>query len=149
RNDSDGDKKACKFEFTIANVRSTHERFDAATAKVLHQLYEMLIDYGAHPNPSGVLTALSKSETSDQAKFKVGILFPEQLTMVFALKLAVAVALGALKVFQLIYPERFTIAGLDLEIEELTKGLDSVFRNYRLPSLSSSGPAQMPAEQKQ
>jgi len=44
--------------------------------------------------------------------------------------MAVAVAVGALKVFELIYPERFKITGVDLEIENLVAGLNSVFKPY-------------------
>jgi len=135
RNDSDNDKAKCKSEFTVAKIRSTHEQLDAATAKNFQLLYETLIDYGAHPNPKGVLMALSKSsETSDQRTFKIGILIAGQLTMGFALWLAAAVAIGALKVFQLIYPERFKKTGLDLEIEKLIPKLNSIFQKYRLPA---------------
>ncbi len=131
RNDSDNDKKSCKSEFTIANVRSTHERLDAATSKDMNQIYETLIDYGAHPNMRGVLTTLSKTETPDQQKFNVGILFAEPMTMAFALRMAAIVAIGALKVCRLMYPERFKITGLDVEIEGLIPELNSIFKSYR------------------
>jgi hypothetical protein len=54
----------------------------------MHKIYETLIDYGAHPNMAGVLTTLSKTETRDQQNFKVRILFAEQMTMAFALRMA-------------------------------------------------------------
>jgi hypothetical protein len=131
RNDSDMEKKACKFEFTVANVRSTHERLDTATSKEMNKIYEILIDYGAHPNMRGVLTTLSKTEAPGQQKFNVGILFADQMTIAFALRMAAAVGIGALKVCQLIYPERFKITGLDAEVEGLIVELNSVFKRYR------------------
>ena len=38
RNQSEMEKSQCKSEFTVGNVRSTHERLDANTAQTLSQL---------------------------------------------------------------------------------------------------------------
>jgi hypothetical protein len=46
--------------------------------------------------------------------------------------MAVAVVVGALKIFYLIFPERFKIMGIDAEIEALAKGLNTVFKPYAL-----------------
>ena len=135
RNDDNPSKAKCKSEFTVANVRSTHEGLDSATAKELQDRYENLIDFGAHPNQMGVLTSMSKSETDMQIDYKIGILFPEKMTVVFALRMAVAVAVGALKAFKLIYPERFSLTRIDLEIDKLVAGLNTVFKPY-VPSAS-------------
>lgn len=48
----------------------------------------------------------------------------------FTLRQAVAVGVGALKIFRLVYPERFTIVGLDGEIDALVGQLNTVFRRY-------------------
>lgn len=47
RNDDDRATNKYKAEFTVKNVRSTHEGLDAAAASQLHRIYEQLIDYGA------------------------------------------------------------------------------------------------------
>jgi hypothetical protein len=52
------------------------------------------------------------------------------LPHVSTLRLAVAVAVGAMKTFQLIFPERFRLTTLDVEIENLVLELNSVFRPY-------------------
>jgi hypothetical protein len=130
RNDDAPSKAKCKSEFTVANVRSTQEGLDAATARELQDRYENLIDFGAHPSPMGVLTSMSKSETDKQIDYKIGILICDKTTVVFALRMAVAVAVGALKAFKLIYPERFSLAGIDLEIDELVAGLNAVFKPF-------------------
>jgi len=46
------------------------------------------------------------------------------------LHMAVGVATGTLKVFQLIFPERFLILGLDAKVEALIRDLNSVFKQY-------------------
>jgi hypothetical protein len=112
------------------NVRSTHASFDAVTAEQLHHLYETLIDYGAHPNQQGVLTAMTMSEMEPETTWQVGLLAPKIVPLVVALKLAVEVAIGTFKVFQLIFPERFTILGFHEEINALARELNRVIQPY-------------------
>ena len=139
RNENDAAKLRCKSEFSVAKVRQTHGALDPSTAKELHGIYEKLIDFGAHPNQLGVMTALRKSEADKQVDFSVGILHAEPLSIVLALRMAVAVAMGALKTFQLVFPERFTLAGIDLEIEKLISKANTLFKSYA-PKRNKAGP---------
>jgi len=101
RNENEAAKAKCKAEFTVAKVRQTHEMLDANTAQELHGIYENLIDFGAHPNQFGVMTSMKKkSESEKQINFSVGILYPEPLPVLFALRIAVGCAIGSLKTFQ-------------------------------------------------
>ena len=119
RNDDGKAKGRCKSEFTVKKVLQTHQALDAATAKELHKMYQDLIDFGAHPNQLSVTTTLVKTEETDtQATYGVGTFQCESLS-VRALRMAVVTAIGALKTFQLVFPERFTKARLDLEIQEV------------------------------
>ena len=130
RRDDDAEaQKRCTLEFIVKKVQRTHEALDAATAKEFHGVYKDLISFGAHPNPFGVMTELSKTEKTDnQVTYDVGILQCESLSVRFALRMAVATAIGALKTFQLVFPERFTIAGLDLEIKKLIPQANALFK---------------------
>jgi hypothetical protein len=140
RNENEGAKTKCKSEFTVAKVKQTHEALDANTAKELHGIYENLIDFGAHPNQFGVMTSMKKrSESDKQIDFSVGVLYPEPLPVLFALRMAVAVAIGTLKTFQLVFPERFTLAGIDLEIEKLIAEANALFKSYA-PKVKNAGP---------
>ena len=130
RNNNGSAKKQCRSEFSIAKILKTHEELDATTAKEMEGLYETLIDFGAHRNQFGVMTAMAKTEGNAKVDFSVGILNPEPLPVVFALWLAVGIALGALKAFQLIFPERFEIAGLDTDIEALIPKSNALFKSY-------------------
>jgi len=49
RNDDESSRARCKKEFTKWNVHSTHLELDSVTAKQLGELYESMIDLGAHP----------------------------------------------------------------------------------------------------
>ena len=102
--------------------------------------HENLIDFGGHPNQFGVMTSMKKKSESDkQIDFSVGILYPERLPVLFAVRMAVGVALGALKTFQLVFPERFTLAGIDLEVEKLIAEANALFKSYA-PKISNAGP---------
>lgn len=130
RNDDEASKDKCKDEFKVSNVRSTHESLDFSTAEELKNLYETMIDFGAHPNQSGMLMAMSMTEREKQIDYQLGILFPNKIALITTLRLAVAVTVGAFKVFQLIFPERFKIMGMDGEIEKLVIQLNTVFKPY-------------------
>jgi hypothetical protein len=49
-------------------VSATHESVDPASARQLHELYEQLIDFGAHPNQMGNLTSLKRSQMFSRCK---------------------------------------------------------------------------------
>ena len=130
RNDDAEAKKRCRNEFTVRKVRQTHEEQEAADARELHKVYETLIDWGAHPNQLSVMMGLVKTEETDNHKtYDVGM-FQWKLVP-FGLRMAVETAIGALKTFQLVFPERFTIAGLDLEIEKLILQTNALFPKVR------------------
>jgi hypothetical protein len=132
RNESEAAKAKCKSEFTVAKVRQTHKTLNANTAKELHGIYKNLIDFGAHPNQFGVMTSMKKnSESEKQVNFSVGILYPDRLPVLFALRMAVGVAIGT--------PQRFTLAAIDLEVEKLITEANALFRSYA-PKVGNPGP---------
>ena len=130
RTDDEAAKRRCKNEFTIRNVRTTHERIDPATAARLHAVYETLIDFGAHPNEQGLLSSITKTEDEREIQYQIGILAPHEVPLMMSLRLAVAVAVGALKIFQRIFPERFVLMSIDLEIERLVADLNTIFSRW-------------------
>ncbi len=117
----------CRAEFTIGNVRATHAERDAAAEAALHALYEQTIEFGAHPNPRGVLAATTRMDTDKGHAFGAVLLTDKPVLIAFALKTTGEVAVGALKTFRLIFPERFAIMGMDGEIDKLVDGLNAVF----------------------
>jgi hypothetical protein len=138
RNDDAQATAKCQNEFTIKNVRSTHEAFDHSTASELHHIYKTLIDYGAHPNQMGVLIPVTANEPARKINYKVGILYPDELPVMVTLRLSVSVAIGALKVFQLIYLERFALAGFDSDIKQLVDELNAKFKPFGLRARSTN-----------
>lgn len=130
RNDGKEEMGRCKAEFTISNVRATHEARDSETARVLRQLYETMIDYGAHPNQLGLRTGLTTTESDGETTFWIAILNDDELTKVLSLRMVVAVGLGALHAFNQIYPDRFRTAGLRAEMDALGEEFTAVFQPF-------------------
>lgn len=122
-------KQKCKDAFTVSKVHHTHETLDAAGAKILHELYETTIDYGAHPNEKGLLASMRREEKGDAVTYQVGILHPEPLLMTVTLKTAIEVAIGTLKVSRLVAPTQLKVEGLDLTIEQLIREVPRTFHD--------------------
>jgi hypothetical protein len=120
--------QACKNEFTVVNVRATHEGLDAETTTAMRRLYDDVIDFGAHPNQGGVAMSLRISDrTEKSARVGVGFLHAGTLAAISALKAATDVTTGLAKIVSLIYPERFKIASLDEEVNRLIRHSAEVF----------------------
>jgi hypothetical protein len=130
RNDDEHCKEKCRKEFTVRHVLLTHKAIDPTTAKQLHELYETVIDFGAHPNQKGLLAFLKNSKKEKSINYQMGILYPDFVPLVLTLRLSVVVAVGVLKIFQLIFPERFKIMSLDEEIKTLVHELNTAFKKY-------------------
>lgn len=130
RNDGPSEKAACKKEFTVKNVRTTHEACDQATADQLREVYETSIDFGAHPNQMGMLISMAHEKNPNQINYEVGILHPDTVPMLGALRLSVAVVIGALKIFQLVYPAKLAATPVQDRIGQLIKDINSVFKPW-------------------
>lgn len=123
-------QRECRREFTIANVRSTHEALDPRSSSIMQTLYDWTIDLGAHPNEQGIFAAMTGQDVGDQRVFNVEVLSENPTLVLNALKMSVEAAIGALMVIRLIFPERVAITGLDREIAELAAATYRVFQGY-------------------
>jgi len=128
RGDSPQATEACRTEFTVRTVRTTHKALDRDTAAAMQRLYDDAIAFGGHPNQGGVALTLRLGERDEETvTIAVGFLHPVPAVIVSTIKAAVDVATGLAKVVSLIYPERFRIAGLDEEVNRLIRHSAEVF----------------------
>ncbi len=127
RDDDRDAQDRCAKEFSVGNVRKMHAALDAETEAVVHVLYERTIALGGHPNERGVFTTTVRTDIGFGAVYLTNN--PAVIAMV--LKTAVEAAVGVLKAFQLIFPERFAIMGMDGEIGKIVDVLNVVFEQYR------------------
>ncbi len=138
RDDNEAAESRCRNEFRVSNVRATHEALDATTAAICAALYDQTIELGAHPNERGTLTALRRSEDGQTINFQAVLLTDDWKVIALVLKNAVEAAVGALKVFRLIFPERFTIVGIKDEIDGLVAQLNALFAGYGAAARAAS-----------
>lgn len=133
RRENDSARKRCKSEFTVANVRATHEALDPATAAALDGVYEHTIELGGHPNELAVLSSLRRTETDKAYTFEAAFLTDNPLLIALALKSAVEAAVGAMRAFRLVFPERFAIMGVDDDLNLIAAEHNVVFKRYVPP----------------
>jgi hypothetical protein len=130
RGEDDAAEKRCGNEFSIKNVSETHKALDAPAEAACHTLYKWAIGFGGYPNEVGVLAAMTRTETAKLITFEAALVTNNPILITVVLKTAVEAAIGALKVFRLIFPERFKIMGVDGEIDMLVGQLNAVFAAY-------------------
>ena len=130
RNDNVQSTKVSKTEFTVANVRGTHEALDKPSASEMQRLYEWMVDFGAHPNQMGTLSILERPSGADEHVYLMPVLTAKPLPRLLALRMTANVGVGVLHVFRLIYPERWKIAGLDVDTDRLAERVERVFRPF-------------------
>jgi hypothetical protein len=139
----DESQSRLKDEFSIKNVRRTHRELDAVTEKHLHELYQWLIEAGAHPNPMGLLSGLKRTEEPKASTFHVPITCMDTVPLMSTTHKVLAVGVGVLSVYRLIFPERFALMGLDDKVTALVTALNSEFRTY-VPQPAELGEADGP-----
>ena len=126
RDDDAAAEKRCANEFSIANVRQTHAALDAVNEAAAHHVYKSTIQFGGHPNERGVLAATIRTSEG----FGAVLLTDNPVLIAAALKSAIEAGVVALKTFELVFPERFAIVGVDHEIAALVASLNTVFKQY-------------------
>jgi hypothetical protein len=97
----------------------------------LQTIYDWAIEFGGHPNERGVLVAMTRVERTEGVRTLGAVLLTDNQTLIVAaLKSALEAAIGALKTFRLIFPERYVIMGMDGEIDRLVGDANAVFKKY-------------------
>jgi len=123
RHDSEKSKKAVRNEFVIGKMLALLENEAPKAGKIMRELYERTIDYGAHPNEMGLTSNLRKSSQGSAIRFDLNYLAGDTISTRLCLKTNAQVGFCALIVFKEVFRERFDIMGLTDEITKLGRGL--------------------------
>ena len=116
RHDSDDHRKAVRKEFTAAKVEKKLQAADPSLSKAYETLYECLIDFGAHPNEKGFSMSSNIRRENGDVHIEAIYLHSDGLPLDLALKTTAQVGIAALRIGQILYPQRFKDLGLDLEL---------------------------------
>ena len=92
-----------------------------ATGKAARHLYELTIDTGAHPNRKTITLAMKREETDEDILFNLAQLNNDPIVFTIALKTCAQVGICSLKIFKLVFPERFDLLGISDDIDKLSR----------------------------
>lgn len=125
RSDGEPQKKAVRKNFKSHEMLGGIAALNNAIGQRANELYEKTIDMGAHPNELGFFGRFSVSDApnTDGKLFQVKYLQGGEPAHHLALKSVAQIGVCTLECFWLIYPERFNILGIKVEIDMLKNGL--------------------------
>jgi hypothetical protein len=111
--------KAQRAKFQVGNIIEVIGRFDPQLAKMFKTLYDHCIDFGAHPNPSGTLQAMTTEKTHGSIAYTTLALATDTTVLLRTMKKTAQVGLTALLTFQYIFQAKFESLGVLAEIDAL------------------------------
>ncbi len=88
--------KAQKEKFKISQIRAVIATFDKKLAEIFQEFYERSINFGAHPNPSGVLSAVQRKCSDDRITLLNLALSADEKMLLHAMKCTAQVGLTSL-----------------------------------------------------
>ena len=124
RHENADTRKAMRTEFTHRKISDTLATADATLGKIYEYLYEMTIDYGAHPNERGVFSSSAiERSPSEKNQYRVVhvYLHGNGPKLDGHLKMAAQIGLCALQIARLISPERIQALGIQTQLDEMCK----------------------------
>jgi hypothetical protein len=98
------------------------------------RLYDLTIDYGAHPNELALTSLLRKTEEKGMVEFDLNYLSADSLAFRLAMKIAAEVGLCSLYIFKNVYRERFSILQVDEKLDMLRTRLKKLAAKMKTPS---------------
>lgn len=126
RHKDDQSMKEVRKLFSYSKVIKNLKDHDINLYKKFNKLYQLTIDFGAHPNQKGVSSSLSMWDEGDTTLVRMYYLHDgNSPTLNHSLHRTIEVGVTALLVFQLIYKKAFKDLGLNLYLETLKGHIDS------------------------
>lgn len=119
RSDNHQSRGAVRAEFSYKNVLRTLERRNQGLANDASLLYERCISFGGHPVEEAFMGAmLERRENGNQVLQQV-YLAGDGLALRHCLKTTIQAGICFLQVFQMIWPERVAILGIDRRLARI------------------------------
>jgi hypothetical protein len=114
--------KAQKDEFLVSRIRAIILKYDQKLAENFKLLYDRSIEYGGHPNPYGVLTAMKMEKKDDQlTSITTLALTDDPMITAFAMQNVARVGLTSLCIFQIMCEAKFELLGIRAEMDALKR----------------------------
>jgi len=114
---------ASKKAFTVSAITSCLAQFDMDGAERFQKLYQLTIDFGAHPNERAITGNLTINKNARGKEYLQAYMHGEGIALDHALVSTARVGLCALETAQNLYAARFELLGVKEEILDLRRGL--------------------------
>lgn len=121
RHDDDAARARCRKSFKHESVIASLEKRDPGLFKNIKKLYELTIDFGAHPNEQAITSNVMIEEESDKKTYQSLYLHGDGIFLDHAIKTAAQIGLGSLLIFEHIFRDCFRLLGINFELQELRK----------------------------
>ena len=121
RGEDAASRKAVQKMFTASAVLGCLAEQSKHDGKVARALYDRCIDLGAHPNEGSLFSSLTVEETEEAVEFEVAYLHGHGVPLDLALKTLSQVGVCSLRMFRLVFPERFDLLGLGQRLDHVSK----------------------------
>jgi uncharacterized protein (DUF4415 family) len=112
-----------KQKFRFSEIKAVIGKFDPELAEIFQEFYDRSINFGAHPNPSGVLSAVQCKYSDDRSTLLNLALSADEKMLLHAMKCTAQVGLASLCISQHIFKDRFENLGISAEIALLKEYL--------------------------
>ncbi|GAB4287485.1 MAG: hypothetical protein Kow0067_12490 [Coriobacteriia bacterium] len=123
RHDGEAARRTVRNEFSYRGLLQELTDLDADKADKVSRLYELTIDRGAHPNEQALTGVLEIEEQPGQKSFKVAHLCGDGLALPHAMATLARCGVHGLDVFSLVFPERFSLTGVNATLASLKSSL--------------------------
>jgi hypothetical protein len=123
RHDDEKSKKQVRKEFAISALMRFLESVDPKVHGVVSSLYQLTIDFGAHPNERALTSTLQQSESEDLIRFDLIYLTGNTPLLHMCLKNNAQIGISTLDVFRNVFKERYDLLGITGQLDKLRKGL--------------------------
>jgi hypothetical protein len=124
RHDGAAAMKKHKDLFTQTNLRNAIEAKDKKLSAIYQELYQLSIDFGAHPNERSVSGSMEMRKGDDGDVFlKQLYLHGDDLALKHGMIFVARVGLCSLFIFAQVFGLRFMLLGLSERIQKLRQGL--------------------------
>ena len=117
-------RKAARKLFLIGKILSDFEADNPAIGRVIKEIYEFHIDFGAHPNPSGVISGSSIIDHDSSTILSMNLTHRWDMDSYhLAIKEIARTAIGSLEIYRCMFPEKFRLLGFDQRIAQVMQDL--------------------------
>jgi len=131
RNDDETSKRAQKRAFQNANLLPVLRSVDPKMSEVWSFHYEEAIEFGAHPNPMGILSSARWAEDGVKQELQVTYLHGDAPLLWFAMRSTAHVGLASLLIFYHMAEGVFLNTGVREKTLGLRSVVDAMFKEKR------------------